>query len=241
MYHWFKEYAGETVSKGELTRIEISGIGESIEISVGGGRNIAVKAMYADGTVEAVTEGCEMVVEDTEIASITRNGLTARLDAHKVGTTRLTVSYTSSDGAVKSVEVPVTVTELDPFPLVNGQFNPSIWEKGSFDEETRTLITGKYGFGGWEYRDGLNLSSFSRITVELGNDNDSAVSFRLFDKNDYWSKPAMYDFKDSRKVVVDLHDMKDENGNRIDPSHLYIIGFWSYGNKPIIIDKITLE
>ena len=241
VYHWFKEYAGETVSKGELTKIEISGIGESIEISVGSGRNIAVKAIYADGTVEAATEGCEMIVEDTEIASITRNGLTARLDAHKVGTTRLMVSYTSSDGSASSLEVPVTVSELDPFPLVNGKFNPSIWEKGSFDEDTRTLITGKYGFGGWEYRDGLNLSSFSRITVELGNDNDSAVSFRLFDKNDYWSKPAMYDFGNSRKVVVDLHDMKDENGNRIDPSHLYIIGFWSYGNKPIIIHKITLE
>jgi hypoxanthine-guanine phosphoribosyltransferase len=37
------------------------------------------------------------------------------------------------------------------------------------------------------------------------------------------------------------HDMKDKNGAKIDPSHLYIIGFWSYGNKPIVIDKITLE
>ena len=91
------------------------------------------------------------------------------------------------------------------------------------------------------FPDGLNLSAFSKITVELGNDNDSAVSFRLFDKNDYWSDPAMYDFGNSRKIVVDLHDMKDKNNNKISPEHLYIIGFWSYGNKPIIIDKITLE
>ena len=120
-------------------------------------------------------------------------------------------------------------------------FNPSIWEKGSFDESTRTLITGQYGFGGWQYAEGLDLSGFSKITVELGNDDDSAVSFRLFDKNNYWTDPAMYDFSGSRKVVVDLHNMNDKNGNKISPEHLYIIGFWSYGNKPIIIDRITLE
>lgn len=61
-------------------------------------------------------------------------------------------------------------------------FNPSIWEKGSFDENTRTLITGRYGFGGWQFSSGLNLSAYRTITVELGNDNTSSVSFRIFDK-----------------------------------------------------------
>jgi hypothetical protein len=240
VYHWFKEYAGEHVSRGALTGIEVSGVGDVIEMSVGGSKNIAVKAMYADGTVEGVTSACELKVGDSGIASIVKGGLSARLNAHKVGTTELMVSYTS-EGVTKTVEIPVVVKELNPFPLTNAGFNPSIWEQGSFDENTRTLITGQYGFGGWEYPDGLNLSSFSKITVELGNNNDSAVSFRLFDKTSYWSDPAMYDFGNSRKIIVNLHDMKDKNGAKIDPSHLYIIGFWSYGNKPIVIDKITLE
>ena len=34
--------------------------------------------------------------------------------------------------------------------------------------------------------------------------------------------------------------MVDENGVKIDPSHLYIIGFWSMGGKPIVIANITL-
>jgi len=34
--------------------------------------------------------------------------------------------------------------------------------------------------------------------------------------------------------------MIDENGVKIDPSHLYIIGFWSMGGKPIVIANITL-
>ena len=241
VYHWFKEYAGETVSRGPLAGIELSGAGETLEISQGSSRNIAVKAMYADGTVEAVTADAEMNVADPEIASVTRSGIVAKLNAHNVGATVLSVSYTSPDGVTESVEVKVVVKEIDPFPLTDAEFNPSIWEQGSFDQTTRTLITGQYGFGGWEYPDGLNLSSFSKITVELGNDNDSAVSFRLFDKTSYWSKPATYDFGNSRKIVVNLHDMKDETGEKISPDHLYIIGFWSYGGKPIIIDRITLE
>ena len=235
VYHWFKEYAGEVIPEGTLTGIEITGVGDSFELRLGDSKSLMVKARYADGSVDAVTAKASISVDDESVATLSGNKLVAR----KEGTTKLTVSYTSQGGVTKTLEVSVTV--ITPFPLTDAMFNPSIWEKGSFDESTRTLITGQYGFGGWQYAEGLDLSGFSKITVELGNDDDSAVSFRLFDKNNYWTDPAMYDFSGSRKVVVDIHNMKDKNGNKINPEHLYIVGFWSYGNKPIIIDKITLE
>lgn len=235
VYHWFKEYAGEVIPEGTLTGIEITGVGDSFELRLGDSKSLMVKARYADGSVDAVTAKANISVDDESVATLSGNKLVAR----KEGTTKLTVSYTSQSGVTKTLEVSVTV--ITPFPLTDAMFNPSIWEKGSFDESTRTLITGQYGFGGWQYAEGLDLSGFSKITVELGNDDDSAVSFRLFDKNNYWTDPAMYDFSGSRKVVVDLHNMNDKNGNKISPEHLYIIGFWSYGNKPIIIDRITLE
>ena len=194
-----------------------------------------VKALYADGSKEAVTAKADIEVEDETVASMTGG----KLIAHKIGTTEMSVSYTSAGGVTKSLQM--TVNVITPFPLTNAMFNPSIWEKGTFDETTGTLVTGQYGFGGWQYAEGLDLSGFEKLTVELGNDNDSQVSFRLFDKNNYWSDPAMYDFGTSRKVVVNLHDMKDKNGNAIDPSHLYIVGFWSLGGRQIVIDKITLE
>ena len=235
VYHWFKEYAGETVAEGNLTGIEITGVGTSLELRLGDSKNLVVKASYADGSAAAVTSKADLKVADESVAVIVGSKLVAK----KEGSTKLTVSYTSQSGVSKTLEVAVKV--ITPFPLTNAMFNPSIWETGSFDETTRTLITGQYGFGGWQYSEGLDLSSFKTLTVELGNDNDSAVSFRLFDKNNYWSNPAMYDFGDSRKIVVDLHNMKDKDGNNISPAHLYIVGFWSYGNKPIIIDKITLQ
>ena len=223
------------MAEGNLTGIEITGVGTSLELRLGDSKNLVVKASYADGSAAAVTSKADLKVADESVAVIVGSKLVAK----KEGSTKLTVSYTSQSGVSKTLEVAVKV--ITPFPLTNAMFNPSIWETGSFDETTRTLITGQYGFGGWQYSEGLDLSSFKTLTVELGNDNDSAVSFRLFDKNNYWSNPAMYDFGDSRKIVVDLHNMKDKDGNNISPAHLYIVGFWSYGNKPIIIDKITLQ
>ena len=235
VYHWFKEYAGEAVPEGELASLEITGVGETLEIRMGDSKSIIVKAVYSDGSVAAVTDAASVEVADETVASVVRG----KVVAHKEGETMMTVSYTSQAGVTKILEVAVKV--ITPFPLTEAMFNPSIWETGTFDESTRTLVTGQYGFGGWQYAEGLDLSAYSTITVELGNDNASQVSFRLFDKNNYWSDPAMFDFGNSRKIVVDLHAMNDKNGNAISPEHLYIIGFWSLGGKPIIIDKITLE
>ena len=235
VYHWFKEYAGEAAPEGELASLEITGVGETLEIRMGDSKSIIVKAVYSDGSVAAVTADATVEIADETVASIIRG----KVVAHKEGKTMMTVSYTSQAGVTKTLEVAVKV--ITPFPLTEAMFNPSIWETGTFDESTRTLVTGQYGFGGWQYAEGLDLSAFSTITVELGNDNASQVSFRLFDKNNYWSDPAMFDFGNSRKIVVDLHAMKDKNGNAISPEHLFIIGFWSLGGKPIIIDKITLE
>jgi hypothetical protein len=241
VYHWFKEYAGETVTK-TLTGIQVYGVGETIELALGNSRNIVAAAMYSDGTCETVTAKAEIKVNDTEIASVVKGDLSAKLTAHKTGTTTLTVSYTH-EGVVKSQEVTVTVKEINPFPLTNAGFNPSIWEDGTFDEITRTLTkNGNYGFGGWKYPTGLNLSRFSTLTVEIVNEFNNEIEFKLFDKDNYWTEPAVYKFGSSRMVKVNLHDMIDKNGDKIDPSHLYIVGFWVRDkDKPIIIDKITLE
>lgn len=235
VYHWFKEYAGEGTAEGELTSLEVVDTGNQVDIRMGDSKSLIVKAVYADGTSELVTGKAVLTSSDESVVKI--DGF--KLIARKVGEADVTVSYTSSAGIKKEVSLKVKV--ITPFPLTNAMFNPSIWENGSFDEVTRTLITGQYGFGGWQYAEGLALSTYTTLTVELGSDNDSMVSFRLFDKNNYWSNPAMYDFGASRKVVVELASMKDKDGGKIDPSHLYIVGFWSLGFKPIIINEISLK
>lgn len=236
VYHWFKEYAGEAPAEGDLNSLQVAGVTNSLSIRMGDSKNFIVKAVYVDGTTRVVTSKSSVSSSNSAVLQVDNAG---KMVAVKEGQAQVTISYTSAKGVTK--QLVLTVNVITPFPLTATMFNPSIWEKGTFDESTRTLVTGKYGFGGWEYANGLNLSAFKTLTIELGNDNQSSVSFRLFDKTSYWTDPATYDFGSSRKVVVDLQNMKDKNGLRIDPSHLYIIGFWSTGDKPIVIDKVLLN
>ena len=236
VYHWFKEYAGEAPAEGDLNSLQVAGVTNSLSIRMGDSKNFIVKAVYVDGTTRVVTSKSSVSSSNSAVLQVDNAG---KMVAVKEGQAQVTISYTSAKGVTK--QLVLTVNVITPFPLTATMFNPSIWEKGTFDEGTRTLVTGKYGFGGWEYANGLNLSAFKTLTIELGNDNQSSVSFRLFDKTSYWTDPATYDFGSSRKVVVDLQNMKDKNGLRIDPSHLYIIGFWSTGDKPIVIDKVLLN
>lgn len=235
VYHWFKEYAGEAPAEGELIDVEVMDVSGDIEIRMGDSKSLIVKAVYKDGSKGVVTSKAKITSSNEAVVKV----VSGKLVALKEGEADLVVSYTSSAGVKKERTLKVKV--ITPFPLTAAMFNPSIWEQGTFDEKTHTLTTGQYGFGGWQYAEGLDLSAYKTLTVELGSDNDSQISFRLFDKNNYWSDPAMYDFGGSRKVVIDLKAMKDKNGQSISPAHLYIVGFWSLGNKPFVIKNLTLE
>lgn len=66
-------------------------------------------------------------------------------------------------------------------------------------------------------------------------------SFRLFDQNNYWASPAIYELTGKQEVVIDLHDMVAEKGRAVDPSHIYIAGFWSSGEGPLYIGDVFLS
>lgn len=134
------------------------------------------------------------------------------------------------------------------FSLTDQWFNPSIWENGTFDEATGELVTGQYGFGGWQYPNGVDLSAYNYLVVELKQPQNVGASFRLFDTNNYWSSPSRDNFGSATRLVIDLHQLKaykddacTQFDHNIDPSHIYIAGFWTYGNSPIYIKQIFLS
>lgn len=236
-YHWYNEYAAGGSTQADLNKISIFGVDDHLQILTGGSKHLIVEALFSDGTTKYVTASTIFEISDHSILKIDKNG---RMSALKDGMAIVTATYNASDGGQSKIIFTVNSTS---FPLTNKMFNPSIWETGTFDEETNTLITGRYGFGGWEYNNGVDLSGYKYLVIELGNDNDSNVSFRLFDENNYWSQPAMYDFGNTRRVVVELNNMYklvDDKPVKLDPSHIYIVGFWSTGGKPIIIKNVFL-
>jgi hypothetical protein len=134
---------------------------------------------------------------------------------------------------------------VDIFPLtLFGGFNPSIFGEGTFDENTLEITTAQYGFAGWQYGNGVDLSAYNYIVVELEERQTCGASFNLFDENSYWSPACTNAIGDRTKLAIDLHSMqKGENKDRgvCSPSHLYIIGFWSFGDSPIKLKSVFLS
>lgn len=132
------------------------------------------------------------------------------------------------------------------FPETDTGINANIWETGSFDASTGCLITGQYGFGGWQFGAGLDLSPWKYLVIKLKKaPASSAWSFRMFDENNYWTSCYQNDFGTNTRIVVPLQRMyRTINGSvsstKLDQSHIYIAGFWSLGNTPLYIDKLYL-
>jgi hypothetical protein len=148
----------------------------------------------------------------------------------------MTISFTGPLGGNREIS---TRLKASTFPLLEDYVNPNIWDEGSFDEETRTMITGQWGFGGWQY-DGLDISDYKYLVVRLGGPNNANADFRLYDEPNYWSSPAVFAFDSNREVVVRLRYAKKDDGAYLNPKTIYIAGFWSFGNIPFVIEDIFL-
>ena len=121
-------------------------------------------------------------------------------------------------------------------------FNPSIWERGYFDEKKGMVKTGKYGFAGWRYDNGLDISKHKYLVVEIEGGEGANVSLRLFDDNNYWGDCATYDFGNGKRLVIPIAQLQRSRNKqrRFASEHVYILGFWSTGAAPFRIREIRL-
>ena len=132
------------------------------------------------------------------------------------------------------------------FPETDTGLNPNVWETGTFDAGSGCLITGQWGFGGWQFGTGLDLSAWKYLVIKLKKAPESNDwSFRMFDENSYWTTCYQNDFHKQTTIIVRLQSMyRTINGSvsstKVNPAHIYIAGFWSPGNTPLYIDKLYL-
>ena len=220
-------------SENALTLNKLTTDNTTINLLTGSSQSFTITAVYEDGHTGDVTLSATYTNSNPAVLSI-KNGL---LIAKANGDATITVSYQGGMGEAKSLTLNVHSTF---FPLTNNLFNPSIYGAGTFDESTGTLVTGQWGFGGWSYSSGIDLSGYKYLVAKLGANNTSSISFRIFDENNYWGGAAQYDFGTKRIVVATLANMIKTGTTKIDPSHIYIVGFWSSGNKPIVIENVYL-
>lgn len=236
IYRWFKDYAAEwpadrTEEAKQLVSIEL-GCDANINVLTGGIATIPVDAIYADGHRACVTATAQYSFSNPDIVNMDGSIIQLKKD----GVTDVNITYTDDFGTSKTVQVTLTATS---FPL--SDFNPTIWENGTFDETTGTFIAGQYGFGGWQYSSGIDISAWKYIVVELYEKQNANASFRLFDENNYWSAPSMTDIGTATRKVITLSALK-KNGTStaLNLKHIYIAGLWSTGGNPIRIKSIFL-
>ena len=234
VYHWYKDYAGEKdASEDFCLEFSVRKVGD--EYVVMPGNSIFMALISDSGNGYQMNRHVEFDVTVKDPAAVEwSDGV---FTAHAPGLTAAEIEYTV-DGNHESESVKFNSTF---FPFINGYLNPSIWEEGTFDENTCTIKTGKYGFAGWKYSAGIDLSSYRYLIAEMEGGNQAAVSFRVFDQDNYWTDPAVADFGNETKAVLDLANLKSDSGRLLDPSHIFIVGFWSLGNTPFRIKKVYLS
>jgi len=195
---------------------------------------IPLTAVFVDGHTQDI--GYKAIYENSNQDAVRiTNGF---IETIKDGAASITASYKGAFGIQKQVTLHVTSTS---FPLTNELFNPSICSTGAFNETTKTLRTGLYGFGGWVYNNGVDLSAYKYLVVKVDSTNTSGASLRLFDENNYWTGCATYDFGTEKQINVDLASMyRSGTTTKVDPSHLCIIGTWSNGGSDIVFSDVYL-
>lgn len=204
----------------------------AVTMLMGSTKRVPLTAVFADGHTQDVCFRATYEISNPEAVRIT-NGI---IEAVNEGDATITASYRGALGDRKEVVFSVKSTS---FPLVKGLFNPSIYATGNFYEKIKTLRTGQYGFGGWVYNNGLDLSGYKYLVFKLKSIAYCGASLRIFDANNYFGGAAQYDFGSKKQVVVNLESMvRFSTTTKIDPSHLYIIGLWSNGSSDIVISDV---
>lgn len=238
IYHWFQDYASayglDGVEDSYLEMTDLQLVGDTVySVLNKSSLSLKINAVFADGHTENVASQSQVTVDNPDVVQVVRGRIFAKKDGHAA----IHATYTDTKGTKKDVSLKITSST---FPLTEQLFNADIWENGTFTEATKTLKTGLWGFGGWQY-DGIDLSDYKYIVARLGSSNTADVAFNVYDGASYWGSPASYKFGTKREVVVRLKYAKKNDGKPLDPQNIYIAGFWSNGGSAFVIDTVFLS
>ena len=219
-------------SENTLTLTELKTDKTNISLITGSSKGFTITAVFKDGHTEDVTLSATYANSNPKALTI-KNG---QLIANTNGDATVTVSYQGGMGDAKTLTLTIKSTY---FPLATGLFNPSIYGTGTFNDTTASLVTGQYGYGGWNYSSGLDLSNYRYLVAKLSSVASNAASLRVYDESSYWTIPVQIDFGSTKQAVIDLaNSYKTGTTTQFNPSHIYMVGFWSYGGTPIVINDV---
>jgi beta-xylosidase len=218
----------------EKTMTDLSIATNALSVSAGSVTPLDVMCTVQTGAQENVASRCVYNISKPHIVAV-QGG---RLIGLKDGTTDITATYSDPMGNTKQVNFQVTVTT---FPLKGGDFNPSLVGSGTYNERVNSLKTAANGLGGWHCPSGVDISDYQYLVVRLLKASTTKPSFRLYDADNAQASPYSYEMGTSKEAVIDLHSMKNAEGQTIDPSHIYLAGFSTNGEQVVYIKEVYLS
>lgn len=219
-----------------LSKREFSGNDYSIksleakqrEMEVSPGSECPLYIMLTDeaGKTHDVTSSCQFTCSNPNLLSF--SGLSMKTGL-QTGEATVTATFTNMEGQVISTEFKVTVRL---FPLSTSGFNPSLIGTGTI---TVTASGARYkatkdGLGGWSMSQGVDLSAYRYLIVDMNKSTTAKASLKIYDSpvltDDCFSLPLSSPTQVDGKyyAVADLQAMTTKAGKKVDPSHIYTVG-----------------
>jgi len=126
------------------------------------------------------------------------------------------------------------------FPFDKKYFSEKIL--GTSTLANKTLSCSVNGLSGWVYPQSWNVSEYKYIVVKLQRSPGytTKVYANIYDKKNIWSKPYKMQLKSSTSVI-DLNDMVNEDGVKIDPANIRIVAFTSDTAQKLYFDDVFLS
>ena len=184
-------------------------------VKCGNGEPFPVIGTFLDGHTEELSPDCEFLNTDLTFS----NGL---LIANEETSSSVDIVFTDFTGNKESATANLDVRF---FPFNSGNIT-ALTEDVTYDEASRTFTLPKSGVAGWVYENGVDMSAYKYLVIQLKEQLGFSAQVKIFPQNDV--KGACYTnaIRSRTTVGINLHNIKYSEGGStktLDPSKVYII------------------
>lgn len=193
----------------------------------------------ADGVEHDVTASCQFSCSNPDLVSFSSVNVNS---GNVEGDAIVTATYANNEGQEISVQFNVSVRL---FPLVAPSFNASLINKGTFTASSTStggqFKSTKGGMGGWHFSQGLDLSAYRYLVVDLKNVSLAKPSIRVYDVDDLGStRYHVVSMQGKSQGIVDLSnmDIAGDSADPIEPTHICYVGITTESTSAVNITNV---
>ena len=216
------DFEGYSADMLTVEKIELSS--DNMEVMAGSNTPLQMTATFLDGHTEDIAASAKYRLS-AEGAIKIQSG-----QVRGVGEGDVTVNYTYTDPMGNTFDGTFVVRSRF-FPFAKEYINTSLHGEGTYYESSRMFKTGQYGQMGWVYPNGVDMSGYKYLVVQLKRRTANA-HLNIFTENSIWgcgySTP---NFGTDRTIVVDLNNIQyttnSRKGEPVDTKNVRIVSFWA--------------